>query len=63
MPNLRVLRLDSVQLRRLLEDGRPLPGLAALHIAGRTFLEDTVNLANTMFNMNVPVTGFSGSLT
>jgi len=63
MPNLRVLRLDAEQLRRLLAGGKPLSGLAALYIAGRTFLKDTVDLANSLSDRNVTVTEFSNSLT
>jgi cell wall assembly regulator SMI1 len=62
MPNIRVLRLDTEQLHRLLDSGKPLPGLAALHIAGRTFLKDVVDLANSRFGRNVTVTEFSDSL-
>ncbi|GAB3894285.1 hypothetical protein GCM10029964_072440 [Kibdelosporangium lantanae] len=63
MPNLRVLRLDAEQLRRLLDSGKPLPKLAALYIAGRTCLKDTVELANSRFGQNVTLTEFTGSLT
>jgi hypothetical protein len=63
MPNVRVLRLDTEQLQGFLESGKSLPGLAALHIAGRTFLKDVVDLANSRFGRNVTVTEFSDSLT
>jgi cell wall assembly regulator SMI1 len=62
MPNLRVLKVDADQLRQIFDSGKPLPKIAALYIAGRTFLKDTVDLANSLFGRNVTVTEFADSL-
>lgn len=44
LPELRVLKLDGDQVRRLLDAGRPLPRLAALLVTGRTTLPEMAEL-------------------